>query len=125
MSVVSLKYNHPGATLRDRVSYSITHLLIYYHSVHHVLKTLLTKAPVYLYDKLTKDGEYNCDRRHARNSSITLGPSFQTKLSLYMNSFRWRGAEWYEALPQDIRGELKIGKLQWKVNSWIKTNIMI
>ena len=98
---------------------------MYYHSVLQVHKTLLTKAPVYLYDKLTKDGEYNCDTRQARNSSIKLGPSFQTKLSLCKNSFRWRGAAWYEALPQDIRGEQKIGKFKWKVNSWIKANIRI
>ena len=69
-------------------------------------------ANSYLYDKLTGDGAYGCDTRQAINSSIRLGPSFQTKLTLCKNSFRWRGAAWYEALPQDIRGEPKIGKFK-------------
>ena len=98
---------------------------MYYHSVLQVHKTLLTKSPRYLYDKLTGDGAYGFDTRQARNSSIRLGPSFQTKLTLCKNSFRWRGAAWYEALPQDIRGEPKIGKFKNKVNSWIKNNIKI
>ena len=95
---------------------------MYYHSVLQVHKTLLTKAPEKLYSKLTSD---NCDTRHARNSTVKLGPTIQTKLALCKSSFRWRGAAWYEALPAGIRGERIMGKFKGKVNEWIKSNISI
>ena len=98
---------------------------MYYHTVLQVHKTLVNQAPLYLYSKLTEDGKYSRDTRQARNSSIRLGPSYQTGLSLCKDSFRWRGAAWYEALPTDIRGEWKIGIFKRKVNNWIKTNIVI
>ena len=98
---------------------------MYYHLVLQAHKMLVNQAPVYLYSKLTEDGEYSRDTRQARNSSIRLGPLYQTALSLCKDSFRWRGAAWYEALPTDIRGEQKIGIFKRKVNNWIKINIVI
>ena len=69
-----------------------------------VHKTLVNQASIYLHSKLTEDGNYSRDTRQARNSSIRLGPSYKTDLSLCKDSFRWRGAAWYEALPTHIRG---------------------
>ena len=85
----------------------------------------MTKKPVYLYSKLTKDGDWQRDTRQARSSTIRQGPSYQTKLGLAKNSFRWRGTTWYEALPMSIRSEAKLGKFKKKLNTWIKANISI
>ena len=98
---------------------------MYYHTTLQVHKTLMTKKPVYLYSKLTKDGDWPRDTRQARSSTIRQGPSYQTKLGLAKNSFRWRGTTWYEALPMSIRSEAKLGKFKKKLNTWIKGNINI
>ena len=86
---------------------------------------MTTHAPVYQYNKLTDDGHYHCDTRQARSSTIRMGSSFQTKLGMAQNSFRWRGATWYEAIPRSIRNEVRMGKFKNKLNIWIKENIKI
>ena len=98
---------------------------MYYHTILQVHKTMTTYAPAYLYNKLTDDGDYHCDTRQARSSSIRMGSSFQTKLGLAKDSFRWRGATWYEAVAQSIRNEVKLRKFKRKLNMWVKDNIGI
>ena len=82
-----------------------------------------TGAPVYLYEKLTD--AYPCDTRQARGSTIRQGPSYQTKLGLAKDSFRWRGASWYETIPVAIRNENKLPLFKKKLNTWVKANISI
>ena len=96
---------------------------MYYHTVIQVHKTLGTGSPVYLYKKLTQGGHYPRDTRQSRTSSIRLGPTFSTRLALTRNSFRWRGAVWYEDLPVEIRKEQKLNSFKKKLNVWVKINI--
>ena len=96
---------------------------MYYHTVLQVHKTLGTGAPAYLYEKLTLGGHYPRDTRQARNSSIRFGPTFSTRLELTRNSFRWRGAAWYEALPIGLRKEQKLINFKKDLNTWVKLNI--
>ena len=98
---------------------------MYYHTALQVHKSMKAKKPVYLYDKLTNDGEWPRDTRQARSSTIRQGPSYQTKLGLAKNSFRWRGSNCYEALPLSIRSEGKLWKFKKKLNTWKKANISI
>ena len=98
---------------------------MFYHTVLQVHKTMKTGAPVYLFNKLTEDGQYQRDTRQARGSSIRQGPSFQTKLGLAKNSFRWRGATCYESIPSSIRNEPKLGKFKKRLDEWVKSNILI
>ena len=98
---------------------------IYYHTVLQVHKTMTTRAPHYLYNKLTEDGRYPRNTRQASVSTIRMGPTFQTRLTLTKDSFRWRGAAWHEVLAREIREEMKIGKFKKKLDTWVKTNISI
>ena len=52
-----------------------------------------------------------------------LGPTFGTRLELTRNSFRWRGAALYEALPVEIRKEQKLNRFKKNLNVWVKANI--
>ena len=54
-----------------------------------------------------------------------MGPTFSTRLELTRNSFRWRGAAWYEALPVGIRKEQKFDRFKKELNVWVKHNIDI
>ena len=98
---------------------------MYYHTVLQVHKTLANKTPEYLHNKLTEDGAYSYKTRQASTSSIRQSSSFKTKLSLCKNSFRWRGATWYENLPWDIREQKKLGTFKSKLSKWVKENIAI
>ena len=75
---------------------------------------VIEPTPVERLLKLTDDGYYQCDTRQARISTIRMGSSYKTKLGMAQNSFRLRGATWYEAIPQSIRNEVKIGKFKNK-----------
>ena len=88
---------------------------MYYHTVLQVHKTMITKSPHYLYCKLTEVGQYLRSTRRISVSTLRLGPSFQTKLTK-----RWRGASWYEDIPQEIRKEQVIRKFKKKLDTWVK-----
>ena len=123
--VTKKDFSTPVSQLLKECGWRSVRQEMYYHTVLQVHKTMMTRAPVYLYNKLTDDGKYPRDTRQARCSTIRLGPSYQTKLGLAKDSFRWRGAAWYEAIPQVIRSEVKLGNFKKKLNTWVKTNIRI
>ena len=56
--------------------------------------------------------------------TLRQGPSYQTKLGLARNSFRWRGSNSYEALPLSIGSEGKLWKLKKKLNIWIRQTLV-
>ena len=118
-------FSTPIAQLLRECGWRSVRQEMYYHTTLQVHKTLMTKKPAYLYSKLTKDGDWPWDTRQARSSTIRQGPSYQTKLGLAQNSFRWSGTTWYEALPMSIRSEANLGKFKKKLNTWIKANINI
>ena len=98
---------------------------MHYHTLMQVHKTLKYRNPAYIHSKLTGDGVYSYNTRRASTSSIRQGLAFKTGLVLCKDSFRWRGASWYEKLPWDIRKQEKIGTFKSKLNQWVKTNVPI
>ena len=96
---------------------------MFYHTTLLVHKILVQKSPAYLYDKLTADGAYNYPTRIASTSSIRQSLSYRTSLSLCKDSFRWRGADLYEQLPQSLRETFNIEQFKKKLDGWIRDNI--
>ena len=97
----------------------------YYHTLLLVHKIILQKAPQYLYSRLTADGSYNYMTRSSSTSSIRRCKSFNTSLALCKDSFKWRGVDWYEALPLCLRSVHNVATFKLNLNSWIKINIPI
>ena len=116
--VVNKDFSTPVAQLLKECGWRSVRQEMFYLTVLQVHKTLKIGAPVYLFNKLTEDGQYQRDTRQARGSTIRQGPSFQTKLG-----FRWRGATCYERIPSSIRNEPKLGKFKKRLNEWVKSNI--
>ena len=98
---------------------------MYYHTVLLVHKIILQKTPQYLYSRLTADGSYNYTTRSSSTSSIRRCKSFNTSLALCKDSFKWRGVDWYEALPLSLRSVHNVATFKLNLKSWIKINIPI
>ena len=78
-----------------------------------------TESPRYLFSMFSN--KYNCDTRHARRA--LLRPTRDCDLDLSEDSFRWRAAKAFNALPWSLRhsNSMKIFKIEAK--KWVKQNI--
>ena len=81
--------------------------LVFYHSVILIHKSITTKAPKYIYSKLSSEFPYNT--RLAESEAVRMGEDFQAKLDLTEISFMHRGTVSYNQLPTDLR---KINNLE-------------
>ena len=78
--------------------------MAYYFSVATVHKTLKQKAPVYLYEVLSKALNSGVKHRYPTRSA---GKRLVAEASLEVanKSFRWRSSRQYAGLPEEIKGE--------------------
>ena len=96
-----------------------------YHTVLMVHKIIVFKQPLYLYKKLTADGDYPFRTRQAARSSLRRGSSFRTNLELCKQSFRWRGTGLYEKLPPKLREQSNMKTFKNELDLWVKKNVPI
>ena len=97
--------------------------LIFYHSVVLIHKTIMAKAPQYIYNKLSSEFPYNT--RLAESEALRMGPEFQAKLEITRRSFMHRGTSSYNLLPADLRKVRKIEDFKLKVKTWVAENCRI
>ena len=95
--------------------------IIFFHSVVLIHKTLISKHPRYLYDKI--QSKFPLDTRLAKSNKIRLGPHFKANLDLAKNSLRWRGVESYNLVPSAIKQATTLRKFKGKLKSWIRSSI--
>ena len=96
---------------------------MFYHTALLVHKIMSKKSPQYLYSTITADGSYGYDTRSSSFSSIRRGASFRTGLTLYTESFKWRGVAAYETIPASLRKIESIKLFKKELDSWVKKNI--
>ena len=97
--------------------------LIFYHSVVLIHKTIMAKAPQYIYNKLSSEFPYNT--RLAESEALRMGPEFQAKLEITRRSFMHRGTSSYNLLPADLRKVRKMEDFKSKVKAWVAENCSI
>ena len=97
--------------------------LMVYHSLVLLHKTLASKYPVYLYQKVTSGGEFSYSTRQANTGSIRQGPSPRTELS--RAGWCWRSVDLYNTLPTDLKHERKLPSFKKRLKEWIGPNIGI
>ena len=93
-----------------------------YHTMMHVKKILTYKQPEYLYRKLSENvilHDYNLRQRNDEELVVA-----NTKSSLAMSSFVYRGIQGFNNLPKEIRDEppKRFKKL---LRTWVRDNIPI
>ena len=91
-----------------------------YHTIIMVHKTLLT-WPLHMYNRFYTD--YNYRTRQHSTGCIRLDHTYMCRTELPKNSFRYRGAHHYNALPAQIRTVRNMETFKLKLKRWIKINI--
>ena len=113
----------PRSELLKHCGWLSVRQLVIYHSVILIHKTILTKAPRYIYDKLSSEFPYNT--RLAESEALRMGPEFQAKLEITRRSFMHRGTSYYNLLPADLRKVRKLEDFKVKVKTWVADNFNI
>ena len=85
--------------------------LVFYHSALTTYRIRSSSEPEYLSNIMSRD---------SRSGRIIIP---NTKLSLAMKSYCYRGASQWNSLPNSIRNIQKIGLFKSEVKTWIKTNV--
>ena len=94
--------------------------LIFYHSVLLVYKAKQSKSPMYLH-MMHNSWSYPYPTRQAETALIRV--LNKPKLELARESFRWRGANCFNQLPEIIRTSNKVQTFKNQAKRWIMENV--
>ena len=112
---VQLVTHSPPRAIRnpmyDRLGWLTVNQLVSYHTLLAVYRVRSTGEPEYLAESLCNDN---------RNGHIIIK---STKLSMLKNSFKFRGACNWNALPSSLRNIKKIGSFKKSVKIWITKHV--
>ena len=97
--------------------------LVVYQSEIMVHKTFLTRKPAYLHKRLNT--EYSYRTRQQTSGWIRLDQTFRYNGDIPRNSFRYRGANYYNSIPNEIRASQTMATFKSKLKKWIRTNISL
>ena len=135
-TVAKLNIFTPTKTLMKVCGWMSVRQLMAYHSLVLLHKTLRSKTPVYLHQKVTSGGHFPYRTRTA--SACPPGFSFTvshptdngairqqsgSKLGLSKQGWCWSSVELYNLLPTDLRLETKLPSFKKRLKNWIGLNI--
>ena len=107
--------------LMEKCGWLTVKQLALHQTILMVHKTLLTSRPLYMYSRLYSDYSYST-RQHS-SGCIRLDHTYRCRGDLPENSFRYRGAHCYNALPAEIRTVRNMNTFKLKLKRCIKENI--
>ena len=90
-----------------------------------LFKILETKAPQYLFLKLSNQVNLPYRMRSTANFRIRLGSDSQAGAGLAKNSYKYRATRAWNNLPMDIRNSANINTFKMKLKKWISENVPI
>ena len=93
--------------------------LIFYHSVLLIFKVKQNRSPKYLHNMFSWYYKYNT--RQAEGGTIRL--IGKPKLELTKNSFRWRAANQFNQLPDEIKTCNSLESFKLSAKKWINANV--
>ena len=98
--VTRLDWSTPTNDLMSQCGWVSINQLIFYHSVLQLHKVRYTGSPMYLYT-MHNSWTYNHRTRQAATGLVQLTGNL--RLEITRNSFKWRAANYYNQLPEEIR----------------------
>ena len=107
--------------LLNQCNWMSVNQLIVFHSLTQVFKTLETKSPKYLYDRISGNFHYTRGTRFSKRNRI--GPRYAAKNDISNRSFQWRATKQWNMLPEEIQKIDKLHKFKQSLTLWIKLNI--
>ena len=120
-SVTGLSGFSSTRKLMEKCGWLTVRQLAHYQTIVMVHKTLMTTRPFYLYSRFNSDFSYST--RQLSTGCIRLDHTYRCRGDLPKNSFRYRGALHYNALPAQIRTVRNMNTFKLKLKRWIRENI--
>ena len=117
--VTKLDWSTPSKEVLHQVGWLSVNQLIFYHSVLLIFKVKQNQTPVYLHNMFSWSYKYNT--RQAEGGTIRLVG--KPRLDLNRNSFRWRAANQFNQLPDDIRTSSSLINFKLNAKKWIENNV--
>ena len=117
--VTGMSWFTPTGVFMRKCGWMSVKQLICCHTLLTMHKTVQTKSPQYLHEKITTQTDHNT-RRQVKFSENFSGKTERTK-----QSYCYRGATLYNKLPLNISNTQSINSFKYKVKKWIKANIPI
>ena len=94
--------------------------LVIYNTVLQAHKTISTGKPTPLFKSISTEHPY--PTRRASHGCIWFGDNFQVASRLSKESFRYRAAQWFNAVPVEVRTGT-LATVKKKLKSWVKQNV--
>ena len=104
--------------LMDKCGWLTVKQLVRYHSISMVHKTVMTSRPIYMHSRLQTEHEHVYRTRSSTTGGIRLDQTYRHKTDLPMKSFRYRGAQSYNA-----RGKRNQQTFNIKLKKWIRSSM--
>ena len=117
-----LPYDFPTNDLLKTTGELSVHQLVAYHTLLQVNKTLISKKPSYIYEKLNlRTAGENSVFPQRQSHTIQI----KKRLTMSRSSFIYRGASLFNLLPMELRICKNEKHFKTEVKAWVKTNIAI
>ena len=117
-----LPYDFPTNDLLKTTGELSVHQLVAYHTLLQTNKTLISKKPSYIYEKLNlRTAGENSVFPQRQSHTIQI----KKRLTLSRSCFIYRGASLFNLLPMELRISKNEKHFKTEVKVWVKTNIAI
>ena len=117
--VTKLEWSTPSKDVLKQVGWLSVNQLIFYHSVLLIFKVKQNKSPKYLHNMFSWNYKYNTRQAEGGNIRLIGKP----KLEVTRNSFRWRAANQFNQLPEEIKTCKSLENFKLSVKKWINDNV--
>ena len=116
----------PIKTMLKQCGWLSVNQLAIYHTMVLQYKTVQTRTPEYLFNKISVDFPYKTRLASTRSIRVKGGNNFQAKNNqLTHNSYRWRATAQWNDIPASIRALTKVKSFKKELRSWIQKSIEI
>ena len=137
--MAKLSFFTPIKNLLKTCGWMSVRQLMAYHSMILLHKTLATKAPKYLYDKVSAGGRFSYSTRQAAvcpsDFSFSVqhptdnGAIRQTRghklTAMSKEGWCWKSVETFNTIPTELRLERRLSKFKTRLKDWVEKNIEI
>ena len=117
----------PTKTLMKECGWLTVKQLMMYHSLVQLHKTIQSKKPEYLHNRITKELEkrsnYYYKTRQYTSGALRQIPELEAKLDISQRSWCWRATSVYYSLPLSIQGQPKLSTFKTKLRTWVKETV--
>ena len=111
--------------LMDTCNWMTVRQLVSYHSLVQLQKTINSRKPAYLYQKVTSGGSYPYPTRQAASGQLRQVDGARADLDIAKQGWGCRAVEEYNKLPPDIRQEVRLPSFKRKLRSWVVRNVSL